>query len=119
QVPGGRQPRGPGLWWVKQLWIDRDFTGELVNFEIIKDQIAFVQALHSDNPHLDPSYEKTKLSTLPEARRKAIRDGLWTVFKGQMFEEWRSETHTCDPFEVPIWWRCWLSNDAGQAEPAA
>jgi phage terminase large subunit len=117
---GAGNPEGVGLWWVKQLFIDRDFTGELANLEIIKEQVAFVQALHSDNPNLEDSYETT-LSTLPEMRRKAIKEGLWTVFKGQVFEEWRKEIHVVDPANVKVedWWKCWLANDAGQAEPAA
>lgn len=112
---GATNPGGIGHAWVKQLWIDRDFPKELAS---IADQFQLIQAKASDNPHLPPGYYEM-LQTLPPQLARAYAEGDWTIFAGQVFSEWRLDTHVCEPFEIPEWWRVWLANDAGKAEPAA
>ena len=60
-------PGGKGHMWVKDLFIDRNFTKEMQPFA---DKIAYIQARASDNPHLSQSYIDA-LNTLPEKLRKA------------------------------------------------
>ena len=62
-------PGGPGHFWVKKLWIDRDFSGEDESLD--PEQFAFVPAFVQDNPHLSQSYWRT-LEAKPEAIRRAL-----------------------------------------------
>lgn len=96
-------PGGIGHAWVKQLWVDRDFTGEFESLAPYADQFAYVRALPSDNPYLAKSY-MDMLNSLPEKLRKAYRDGNWDVFEGQYFPEWDKGQHVCKPFQIPATW---------------
>ncbi len=106
-------PGGEGHAWVKQLWIDRDFPPEIAP---LADKFAYVPAKASDNPHLPPGYYEM-LKTLPGQLARAYAEGDWTIFAGQVFSEFRLETHVVKPFAIPSWWHVWLSNDAGLADP--
>jgi phage terminase large subunit len=50
------------------------------------EQFAFLQAFWHDNPFLDKGYID-RLNALPEALRKAYRDGDPDIFEGQFFPE--------------------------------
>lgn len=97
---GATNPGGVGHAWVKKLWIDREFPEEMRS---IVEQFIYVKALPTDNPYLAKSYMEM-LDTLPEALRKAYRDGNWDVFEGQYFTEWDRNQHVCDPFTIPFTW---------------
>ena len=79
-------PGGEGHGWVKRLFIDRRFKeGER------PEEHSFIQALVTDNRALmeaDPDYVQ-QLEALPPKLRKAWLEGLWDVFEGQFFEEFR------------------------------
>lgn len=107
-------PGSIGHAWVKKLWVDRDFSGDDAMFN--PDDFAFIRALPRDNPFLGSSYW-SQLDTLPEAMRKALRDGLWDVFEGQAFAEWRAEYHVIDPFSIPEDWVHWVAIDYGYRAP--
>jgi phage terminase large subunit len=91
-------PGGIGHQWVKTLWIDRDFSGELDD-ELDPEDFAFVPARADDNPSLPKSYNKT-LASLPLKLRKAYRDGSWDMFEGQFFPEFSRDVHVIEPFIV-------------------
>lgn len=112
---GATNPTGIGLYWVKKLWVDRDFTDEPEALD--PEEFAYVPAKASDNPHLSPQYLK-ELASLPDGMRQALLDGSWDVFAGQAFTEWRRDIHVVEPFKIPSWWRRWRSNDRGYGEPA-
>jgi hypothetical protein len=103
-------PGGVGHAFVKQLWIDRSFTGEFENLAPYAEQFAYVKALPSDNPYLAASYLQT-LDSLPEKLRKAYRDGNWDVFEGQYFTEWDRTKHVVAPFALPLSWPKFRSID--------
>lgn len=103
-------PGGVGHAWVKRLFVDRDFKGS----ENPEDYV-FIQAKVTDNPNLmeqDPGYVRM-LDNLPPGLREAWRDGNWDVFAGQYFTEWDREVHVCAPFEIPEWWRRYVTLDYG------
>lgn len=107
-------PGSKGHGWVKKLWIDRDFTGDMDAALDPKD-FAFIQALPSDNKHLPQSYWKM-LDSLNPRMRRAFRDGLWDVFQGQAFTEFARSVHVCEPFTIPDSWVRWTSTDYGYVD---
>jgi len=68
-------PNGEYFKWVRRYWIERDLPEHLAGHE---DDFAYVAALPTDNPHLDPSYWEM-LATLTPALRKAWVEGDWYV----------------------------------------
>jgi hypothetical protein len=104
-----------GMPWVKQYWIDKVFPKEL---EDRASEFAFVQALPSDNDHLDDSYWDD-LNSLPDRLRKAWVEGDWGVFSGQAFPTWDENKHVCKPFTIPEHWIRYRGIDWGTAKPFA
>ena len=103
-------PGGRGHAWVKRLFIDRKFQEN----ERPEDYVFFA-AKATDNKVLvekDPEYLR-RLDNLPPKERAAFRDGNWDVFVGQFFTEWERDTHVCEPFQPPEWWRWYISIDYG------
>jgi hypothetical protein len=111
----GSNPGSIGHSWVKQLFVDRDFSGD--NSLIDPDSVAFIPARAGENPYLPSSYWEL-LNSLPEAMRRAMLDGDWTIFAGQVFyHEWREELHVIEPFSIPPDWPRWVAVDYGFASP--
>jgi hypothetical protein len=110
---GATNPTGPGLQWVKKLWIDRRFPPEL---EDIKEEFSFVQARVTDNPHLPPEYVKS-LEALPERKRNALLHADWTTPEGQYFANWERKERVITPQQiaelVKPWWPRWIGQDWG------
>jgi phage terminase large subunit len=116
-------PGGPGMNYIKRLFIDRDY-----NDDEDPNDFEFIQALVTDNEALmkaDPEYIKF-LDALPESQKAAWRYGRWDVFAGQFFKEFRDDpqhyadrlwTHVIDPFEPPANWTYYRAFDYGSAKP--
>lgn len=103
-------PGGVGHAWVKRLFIDRLYHGDER-----ADDYEFIQAKVTDNPVLmerDPEYIHM-LESLPYELREAWLNGSWDVFAGQYFSEWDRDVHVVEPFEVPAWWRRYVTMDYG------
>ncbi|WP_130837190.1 phage terminase large subunit [Lachnoclostridium sp. Marseille-P6806] len=116
-------PGGQGHGYIKRIFIDRRFEdGEK------PEDYSFTQALVQDNAALmeaDPDYVR-RLEALPPKLRKAWLDGMWDIFEGQFFEEFRDDpshyldrewTHVIEPFDIPPGWRIYRSYDFGYAKP--
>lgn len=110
----GTNPGSIGHAWVKKLWMDRQFEPN----EQEADKFVYVPAKFTDNPNKNESYEAT-LNSLPEALRKAFRDGDWDMFEGQYFTEWNREWNVCKPFKIPAHWMRFLWMDYGYSAPSA
>lgn len=134
-------PGGPGHHWVKKMFVDpevankafwaRDLeTGEVITYpENFRDPLLagkpiskrrFIPARLSDNPYLydDGTYEKNLL-TLPEAQRRKLLDGDWSVMEGAAFSEFNPQHHVIKPFEVPSNWKKFRSGDFGYSSYSA
>ncbi|NPV80808.1 MAG: Terminase-like family protein [Firmicutes bacterium] len=130
KMAGGTNPGGPGHGWVKRRWIDpappetiwaAPQTVEEAALGITPRRRCFVPAKLEDNQILmqaDPGY-LARLMELPEHTRKALMDGDWNIFAGQVFTEWRYAIHVIEPFAIPPGWRRWRSLDWGYAKPFA
>lgn len=110
-------PNGRYFKWVRQLWIERDFTGALAHLEPIADQFKYIRALPGDNPHLGEDYWQM-LNTLPARLRDAWRDGDWYVaVEGLVLDTFTEDNITDDdynpelPYEIAI--------DDGYIDPRA
>lgn len=100
-------PGGIGHFWVKRLWIDRDFRGTEN-----PDDYVFIPATVDDNKDIDDRYKAT-LDLLPEDIRKAHRFGDWNALSGVYFSEITDGLHTCKPFPIKKHWRRYRAMDYG------
>ena len=131
-------PGSGGHAWVKKMFVDpapagqafdaTDInTGEVLRFPEGHEnagqslfQRRFIPAKLYDNPYLtaDGQYEANLLS-LPEAQRRQLLEGDWSVAEGAAFSEFRGASHTCEPFDIPPDWRRFRSCDYGYASFSA
>lgn len=116
QFVGGTNPGGVGHGWVKMLWIDRKFPDEFLKPKDLRSQFAYIPSKADDNPYLDESYWDS-LNTLPEAMRKAYRDGDWNIYLGQAFPEFSVATHVIDPVPIPSYAPIYMTFDWGYGKP--
>lgn len=108
-------PGGVGHFWVKRLFLDRDF---LQNEN--PPDYAFVPAKVYDNAFLATNDQYLSvLRSLPEEQRKAYLEGDWDIFAGQYFSEWRREVHVALPFPIPTTWKKYRMIDFGRTAPFA
>lgn len=124
KVIAGTNPGGVGHGWVKERWIDPHPPEQI--WEVPQDEEdrrlglparkrLFIPARVTDNQALlsvNPGYISA-LKELPEAERAALLDGSWDSFIGQYFSCWNRELHVVKPFEIPKWWKRFLSMDYG------
>ena len=132
-------PGGIGHGWVKERFITvaPPMTRVRAKIEIPnpeggvikldRDRI-FVPATVFDNKKLlENNIEYlASLAILPEAERKALLEGDWDSFEGQVFTEWindpehyddRQWTHVINPFRIPKSWRIYRGFDWGFSHP--
>lgn len=126
-------PGGVGHGWVKQYFIDNMKPFEMFEKRVHSDtlnetkviKIQYIPAYATDNPHITRDYI-FELEQKPEALRKALLNGDWNVFEGQVFLEWRDEpqhyadarfTHVIKPFKIPPEWRRYRTFDWGYSKP--
>ncbi len=132
-------PGGIGHGWVKARFITAAPPATRIVSEmgvrqpdgrirtVTRDRV-FIPARVYDNRILldnDPNYI-ANLSLLPEAERRALLEGDWDSFSGQVFTEWRDDpahyhdrrfTHVIAPFLIPPGWPVYRGFDWGYARP--
>jgi hypothetical protein len=120
-VRSGTNPGNVGHGWVRKRFIEPAPYETIIVDRATGLKRIFIQSKVQDNPHADPNY-LNQLSLLPEAERRAKRDGDWWVFSGQVFDDWREEhmsdepenaRHVIKPFNIPDWWPRILALDWG------
>ena len=75
----------------------------------------FIPAKLEDNPFLmeaDPGYAE-RMKNMPHDVYMALREGNWDYYVGQYFTEFKRETHVVEPFEIPDYWRRYVTIDYG------
>lgn len=115
-------PGGIGHAWVKKRYITPTLKGEkdYVDSET-ENTIAFVPATVYDNFAImmnDPAYVR-RLENLPPKKKQAFLYGDWDMYDGQAFEEFDTDIHVIEPFEVPDYCFRWVSVDNGHTDPFA
>lgn len=119
QVKAGTNPGGVGHTWVKARFGIAEQQHGAPFLDEHGRTLAFMPARVDDNPHLmeaDPAYV-TRLRQLPDAERRALLEGDWDVFAGQVFGEWRRDRHVIRPHALPTSWPRWRAVDYGTARP--
>jgi hypothetical protein len=114
----GTNPGGIGHGWVKSRFID-PMPPETVYKQSLEDDHTvsrvFIPAKVDDHPieKFRDDY-KRKLSAISDQQlRRALRDGDWDVFAGQVFKEFKRDVHVIDPFAIPSHWQRWRAMDYG------
>jgi phage terminase large subunit len=89
-------------------------------------QTKLIDTKHEDNPTLfndDGSLTVigkayiSKLDNLTGVRKHRLRSGLWVSAEGVIYEDWDSEVHVIEPFEIPLDWTRWWTVDFGYKHP--
>ncbi len=115
---GGTNPGGIGHGWVKKRFIDHKPWGEVFNVTLpdgtIKTRV-FIPAKLDDHPNerFKLDYNKQLQSIEDPNLRKALRNGDWNTFAGQVFTEFDYHVHVIDPFSIPTHWQRWRAMDHG------
>lgn len=120
-IRASTNPGGIGHAWVRDRWIDAAPADQ--TFTIAESgrtvTARFVPALVWDNEALlerDPEYPD-RLRTLGPALARALLEGDWDTFQGQVFSQWRRDKHVVKPIKLDPAWSRWTSNDYGLARP--
>ena len=108
-------PDGPGLEWVRELWIEKKFPQEYIDAGIDKE-FNFVPALPTDNKYLSKDYWND-LRSQDKETQKAWLEGNWYVFSGRAFKSFTIETHVIPVEEVPAVWVRKSAHDYGISAP--
>lgn len=115
-IRSSANPGGPGHGAVRDRYITATDYGQKVFIDKVGRTVRFIPSSMDDNPHLDESYHQ-RLLALPEDMRRALREGDWGVFSGQMFRELNRDRHVIDPITLPASWRRYNGVDWGYTAP--
>lgn len=120
-VRSGSNPGNIGHAWTFKRFIKPHPEGGILMKGKGDIKRIFIPATIMDNPHADDDYKKG-LDALPDAERKAKKEGDWNAYEGQVFEEFREfafpgepphALHVKKPFEIPEYWPRILIGDWG------
>ncbi len=126
----GSNPGNVGHLYFRKRFVDPYHFKKVAKGQIIRDSRTgikriFIPARLTDNPHLlreNPKYLQKLESITSEAERRAMIDGDWYTFEGQVFDEWRTfpmrgepdnARHIIEPFAIPTWWPKLVAIDWG------
>jgi hypothetical protein len=111
-------PGGPSHGAVRARFIEATNYGQHVITDAGGRTLRFIPSSSVDNPHLNAEYI-THLNALPETMRRAMRDGDWDAFSGQVYRQLRHDRHVLQPIPLPTGWRRYCAVDWGYTAPWA
>ena len=133
-VRSASNPGNIGHGWVKKMFVDAGPYMEIREQEIYSEALhktkkiktQYIPSLATENPFITDDYI-FELEQKPEALRRALLNGDWDSFEGQVFTEIvikpenrdRRWTHVIEPFDIPLDWPRYFSFDHGYSEPFA
>lgn len=120
-IRAATNPGGIGHAWVRKRWVDAGPPDQPFTITEAGRTVTarFVPALVWDNAALlerDPEYPM-RLATLGEALSRALLEGDWDTFQGQVFSQWRRDKHVIKPVPLDQSWPRWTATDYGLARP--
>ena len=134
-IRSASNPGNIGHGWVKKMFVDAGPYMSIQEHEVYSETLhkrrkvrtQYIPALAMENPFITDDYI-FELEQKPEALRRALLNGDWDSFEGQVFEEFVNDpahyrdrlwTHVIDPFEIPADWPRFFSFDYGYSAPFA
>lgn len=132
-VRSASNPGNIGHGWVKKQFVDAGPYMSIQTQEIYSEALhktkkirtQYIPSLALENPFITDDYI-FELEQKPEALRRALLNGDWDSFEGQVFKEFvndpahyidRRHTHVIAPFDVPAEWPRYFSFDWGYSDP--
>lgn len=132
-VRSASNPGNIGHGWVKKMFVDVGPYMSIQTQEIYSEALhktkrirtQYIPALAMENPFITEDYI-FELEQKPEALRRALLNGDWDSFEGQVFSEFVNDpnhygdrlwTHVISPFKIPLSWPRYLSFDHGYTKP--
>ncbi len=132
-VRSSSNPGDIGHAWVKKRFVDpapymtvfRRRVESSMGLGARVYRMQYIPALATENPHIGAEYV-FELEQKPDALRRALLNGDWNAFEGQVFSEWRDDpahyrdrrfTHVIEPFAIPLHWPRYMSFDHGYSRP--
>ena len=132
-IRSASNPGNIGHGWVKKMFVDagpymeirkqKVYSEALHKTKVIRTQ--YIPSLAMENPFITDDYI-FELEQKPEALRRALLNGDWDSFEGQVFKEFvndpahyadRKHTHVIDPFPIPSDWPRYFGFDWGYSDP--
>lgn len=134
-VRSASNPGNIGHGWVKKMFVDAGPYMSIQEQEIYSETLhkskkirtQYIPALAMENPFITDDYI-FELEQKPEALRKALLNGDWDSFEGQVFKEFVNDprhyedrlwTHVIAPFDIPSDWPRFFAFDHGFTKPFA
>jgi len=133
-VRSASNPGNIGHGWVKKMFVDAGPYMEIQEQEIYSEALhkskrirtQYIPSLAMENPYITDDYI-FELEQKPEALRRALLNGDWDSFEGQVYKEWVSApdnpdnlwTHVIRPFPIPQSWPRYFGFDHGFTKPFA
>lgn len=99
--------------------ISNPFTGKSFTVAQQKKNYRMIIAPSTENKHLPPNYVAQLLSTYSPERIQRDIMGSFDAFQGQVYTEFRRDTHVVKPFRIPDEWTKFVGADQGYTNPAA
>lgn len=132
-VRSASNPGNIGHGWVKKMFVDAGPYMSIQEQEIYSETLhkskkirtQYIPSLAMENPFITEDYI-FELEQKPEALRRALLNGDWDSFEGQVFKEFvddpahyqdRLWTHVIAPFTIPLDWPRYFSFDWGYSDP--
>lgn len=132
-VRSASNPGNIGHGWVKKMFVDAGPYMSIQEQEIYSETLhkgrkvrtQYIPALATENPFITDDYI-FQLEAKPEALRRALLNGDWDSFEGQVFTEFVNDpthyqdrvwTHVIEPFPIPLDWPRYMSFDHGYTRP--
>ena len=131
-VKSASNPGNIGHGWVKKMFVDAGPYMEIREQEIYSETLhkskkirtQYIPSLAMENPFITEDYI-FELEQKPEALRKALLEGNWDAFEGQVFDiknlpdhyDDRLWTHVIAPFDIPLSWPRYFAFDHGFSRP--
>jgi hypothetical protein len=115
-------PGGPSHTYVKTHFVDATDDGRKVVTDEQGLTTRFIRASVRDNPHIDRKYVRRLEGIEDPARRKAMLEGDFSAFAGQVFQEWDPARHIVGPrkdVHIPAEYRRFAGIDYGFSAPWA
>jgi len=119
QLASTGTPGGVGQAWVRSYFgIGESGKSCETRDPITGTRRAYFHCTVKDNPALCNTNYAARLLGLPSAQRRALAEGDWSSYVGQVFDSYSYACHTCNEFAVPVEWEIWRGADDGFAAPA-